>query len=962
MTIKKYLQNNYKHTKYYFLFIVLLMQFNILHSETPFAGTVSQLNNPAPGYVRYDAYYMLNLDNYGKIQNLDTISTTKSNMYINLNNGSILELAFTKMYVYNTKFKLIDSMPYHPVYKVDFHSALVLKNGHYLLLCDETNVVDLSSFGGFTNAKVTTSVFVETDRTGTVYWSWRSKDYLGITQATDEVDLTLEYVRFTHTNSMFEDSDGNIVFSSRNLDEVIKVNKSTNAIMWRIGGSASKSNQYTFVNDTINGFYGFSHQHCATMLANGNLLLFDNGNLKPVQYSRVVEYQLNHTAKTATKVWELLDSPSSFAIAMGSAFRLPNGNTIINWTDRIEEVGSDYSVKYMMKLDNNKTIYRAIKVIGQMDAVSLNITKKGIYSFIDTTYNTDLKLNITDLTGTSLSSVEKHYYAPPINSKFSDSIISGVLPYRWVISNNGLSNVKAKLYINIKNLTGISNPNGIAIFYRKNETSGYFYHLRTSYDSLTNEISANITEFGEFCIGIVNKTVTPQLIYPKNEQFSIGKSVDLLWDKQYISAKYQLHISLFEDFSEIDSNLFFTDITTKKLNNLASNEKYFWRVRAINAKDTSKWSATFYFSTSLPAPELIAPTNNAININKKDTFLWSSDPEIIKYWFQVARDTNFTDFVYVNSKLGDTDIVLNVLLNNSKYFWRVKAYSQNDSSQWSKIFSFKTNFEKPILKSPENYSIRQDISGTLNWNSVEGATNYFVQVSEDTLFKKIVSESNKVNYKFYNYNDLEYGKDYYWRVKVFKNAEDDNWSEIWKFSTIMQDPVNIMPQNNSNIDSSNISFTWAKSQNAIMYLFQLSENEDFTSIAKELNNDTTCEKIISELPNNSVFYWRIKAYNLSDSSNYSAPFKFTTSTKTSDILVNITCKFDLYYNHFKNCINLKIEQTNKQNAITIYDVYGRLVFDKTFSELNNLEINLENNPKGIYLIRVNNEGKLFLVW
>ena len=88
--------------------------------------------------------------------------------------------------------------------------------------------------------------------------------------------------------------------------------------MWRLGGSDSKNNQFTFLNDTKDGYVGFSFQHSAAETADGTLLLFDNGNTKPTAESRAVEYQLDEVAKTATRVWEYKPSPPMYANNMGN--------------------------------------------------------------------------------------------------------------------------------------------------------------------------------------------------------------------------------------------------------------------------------------------------------------------------------------------------------------------------------------------------------------------------------------------------------------------------------------------------------------------------------------------------------------------------------------------------------------------------------------------------------------------
>ena len=78
-------------------------------------------------------------------------------------------------------------------------------------------------------------------------------------------------------------------------------------------------------------FGGFSKQHDARRLDNGNILLFDNGNNHDPPVSRAVEYEINEENHTATMIWEYIHPENYLALAMGSIQRLSNGNTLINW-------------------------------------------------------------------------------------------------------------------------------------------------------------------------------------------------------------------------------------------------------------------------------------------------------------------------------------------------------------------------------------------------------------------------------------------------------------------------------------------------------------------------------------------------------------------------------------------------------------------------------------------------------
>ncbi len=95
--------------------------------------------------------------------------------------------------------------------------------------------------------------------------------------------------------------------------------------------------EWSFANDPLNGF---KNQHDVRVLANGHILLFDNGDGSNGRPSRAVEYAIDEKRKVATLIWEYRSpEKESFREFMGSVQRLSNGNTLIGWgTPRKENV------------------------------------------------------------------------------------------------------------------------------------------------------------------------------------------------------------------------------------------------------------------------------------------------------------------------------------------------------------------------------------------------------------------------------------------------------------------------------------------------------------------------------------------------------------------------------------------------------------------------------------------------
>jgi hypothetical protein len=297
--------------------------------------TVTVNSNPSPGrfflsnFKMIGSYspYLIILNNDGNPFFYRKMTNNCYDFKVQ-SNGKLTYADYNKhqFYMLDTNYVLIDSFTCVNGYTTDEHDLQILSDGHIFLMSYDPQIVDMSQIvpGGDTAATVIGLVLQELDANKNLVFQWRSWDHFQITDATYE-NLTAKLIDYVHGNAIEIDNDGNIVISSRNLDEITKINRINGNIIWRWGG---KNNQFTFINDTI----GFSHQHAIRRIANGNFTLFDNGNYHTPKFSRAVEYTLDEVNKTATLVWEYRHLPNSiYSSAMGNTQRLANGNTIVSW-------------------------------------------------------------------------------------------------------------------------------------------------------------------------------------------------------------------------------------------------------------------------------------------------------------------------------------------------------------------------------------------------------------------------------------------------------------------------------------------------------------------------------------------------------------------------------------------------------------------------------------------------------
>ena len=215
------------------------------------------------------------------------------------------------------------------------HDFFMFDDGRVLLPIRHTLHHDSPASGGSRTTFVYDSLDVWHPATGRVEQVWSAKE------AWDIFDPTQHWtprdsagsVNWTHINSVSLGPRGNIVLSSRSRSQVVSLSPDYK-IEWQLHGPDS---DYKFPNPADR----FYKQHTASQLAHGNILLFDNGNQRPEaeggEYSRALELRLDEAAGTATKVWEYRPDPDIFSDMMGSAYRLNNGNTLVNFGFRGED-------------------------------------------------------------------------------------------------------------------------------------------------------------------------------------------------------------------------------------------------------------------------------------------------------------------------------------------------------------------------------------------------------------------------------------------------------------------------------------------------------------------------------------------------------------------------------------------------------------------------------------------------
>ncbi len=313
--------------KFSFSVIFLLSSFSIYSQKPPSFQLTKFDTSTIKGYFLLSANDDLIIAD--KDVNVIYFRPTKNILSFSLeNDGRFYCITDDNLYFMNKSFHLVDSFTCKNNIRLDKHDAIVMPNGNILLLGFEKTVMsyskapELKEISKQDESLVPVGLIQEQDAQHNLVWEWHAKDHFDM----GDLDLFYEHPEshpdLTHCNAIELDSDGNILLSSRNMNEITKINKSDGSVMWRLGG---KSNQFKFVNCQL-PFYG---QHNIKRLSNGHYTIFDNGLNTYPHGARAMEFELDQSNKTAKLIWSYTYDKNFNTTGRGNVQRLDNGNTLV---------------------------------------------------------------------------------------------------------------------------------------------------------------------------------------------------------------------------------------------------------------------------------------------------------------------------------------------------------------------------------------------------------------------------------------------------------------------------------------------------------------------------------------------------------------------------------------------------------------------------------------------------------
>jgi hypothetical protein len=184
-----------------------------------------------------------------------------------------------------------------------------------------------------------------------------------------------------------------------------------------------------------------------------------------------------------------------------------------------------------------------------------------------------------------------------------------------------------------------------------------------------------------------------------------------------------------------------------------------------------------------PAPIIVDSSKNGV-INLK--IIQNPIGSINKLYFYKSESSSPT-LKFDSSVLSNSYIDISNQEYNKPLFYRVTSIGGSNLESGFSNEVKTIAFRSPVLNTPIDNSVKNDLSLIFKWTSIPYATKYKVQISKDSNFVTGVTEINQSDTS-YTKNELTDNTTYYWRVQTWDSVHYSIWSKKSRFQTFILPP------------------------------------------------------------------------------------------------------------------------------------------------------------------------------
>lgn len=174
-------------------------------------------------------------------------------------------------------------------------------------------------------------------------------------------------------------------------------------------------------------------------------------------------------------------------------------------------------------------------------------------------------------------------------------------------------------------------------------------------------------------------------------------------------------------------------------------------------------------------------------------------------------------------------------------------------------------------------------------------------------------------------------------------------------------PLLVSPENGSTGLEIELTLEWESSENAENYSLQISDNDNFLHPIIDQKNITDTSYEVSDLEENTTYYWRVRAVNAGLASDWSEMWSFTVGEVTSVLVdLGVPTEYSLFQNYpnpFNPSTTIRYGLPERSHVtLTVYNALGQkittLVNEEKEASYYEVTFNASNLPSGVYIYQL----------
>ena len=285
------------------------------------------------------------------------------------------------------------------------------------------------------------------------------------------------------------------------------------------------------------------------------------------------------------------------------------------------------------------------------------------------------------------------------------------------------------------------------------------------------------------------------------------------------------------------------------------------------------------------------------------------------------------------TKYSDTTLVsryadsLNTVFNKVLYYRLTSTGSSNLESGFSNEIRT-IAFTPPTLNFPTDKLVKSDTAINFQWEKIDNATNYKIQVSTDSNFVNGVIELSRTDTSFLR-NNLVDNTTYFWRVQTNDSVHFSKWSNPYRFQTFIRRPIlsKIVTSNNR------AELTWTVNNSRNLKAFKIYRATSTNPTAKIDSISANSLTYTDSVVNGIKYFYRITAIN---TENIESDFSNELFANSFDITV-----LDSPLN---KTIKEKLKPTFKWRGVDVATTYNiQISTDSSFVSVNIIDTSVVSN-------------------